>query len=109
MPVVAVGKLGYPDLAEKALIDEKCDMVMLGSLSLQTLIGAIKRMLKDWKYYVYRVPRSFINEFVEGGHPQCSQPKDIFWTRISAEIPKADKVKVVVIGGGPAGIVASKF
>ena len=30
VPVVAVGKLGYPDLAEKALRDNLCDMVMLG-------------------------------------------------------------------------------
>ncbi len=29
VPVVAVGKLGYPDLAEKALRDEMCDMIML--------------------------------------------------------------------------------
>lgn len=29
MPVVAVGKLGYPDIAEQALRDGDCDMVML--------------------------------------------------------------------------------
>ena len=29
VPVVAVGKLGYPDLAERALRDGMCDMVML--------------------------------------------------------------------------------
>ncbi len=29
VPVVAVGKLGYPDLAERALRDGTCDMVML--------------------------------------------------------------------------------
>ena len=27
---MGVGKLGYPDLAEKALKEKKCDMVMLG-------------------------------------------------------------------------------
>ena len=30
VPIVAVGKLGYPDLAEQALRDGKCDMIMLG-------------------------------------------------------------------------------
>ena len=30
VPIVAVGKLGYPDLAEQALRDGMCDMVMLG-------------------------------------------------------------------------------
>ena len=29
VPVVAVGKLGYPDIAEKAIRDGDCDMVML--------------------------------------------------------------------------------
>ena len=29
VPIVAVGKLGYPDLAEQALRDGKCDMIML--------------------------------------------------------------------------------
>ncbi len=29
VPVVAVGKLGYPDLAEKALLDGMCDIIML--------------------------------------------------------------------------------
>ena len=30
VPVVAVGKLGYPDVAERALREGSCDMVMLG-------------------------------------------------------------------------------
>ena len=30
VPIVAVGKLGYPDLAEAALRDGDCDMIMLG-------------------------------------------------------------------------------
>lgn len=30
VPVVAVGKLGYPDVAERALHEGSCDMVMLG-------------------------------------------------------------------------------
>jgi len=29
VPVVAVGKLGYPDLAERALREGQCDMIML--------------------------------------------------------------------------------
>jgi 2-enoate reductase len=30
VPVVAVGKLGYPDIAERALKRSQCDMIMLG-------------------------------------------------------------------------------
>ncbi|MBU1080796.1 MAG: enoate reductase, partial [Spirochaetes bacterium] len=74
VPVVAVGKLGYPDLSERALRSGDCDMVMLG-----------RPLLADpeWpnKAYSGRVEdivpcigdqEGCINEFVEGGHPQCA-------------------------------------
>jgi 2-enoate reductase len=112
VPVVAVGKLGYPDLAEKALIDEKCDMVMLGRPLLAD---------PDWCNKAYAgntesirpcigCQEACINEFVEGGHPQCAvNPRTSFEHEFSAEIPRAKKAKkVAVVGGGPAGIVASK-
>lgn len=108
VPVVAVGKLGYPDLAEAALRDEKCDMIMLG-----------RPLLADpqWPNKAYAgktedicpcigCQEGCLNEFVEGGHPQCAvNARTAFEEEFSAEIPKADvKKKVAVIGGGPAGI-----
>lgn len=112
VPIVAVGKLGYPDLAEKALRDEKCDMVMLARPLLAD---------PDWcnKAYAGKVDEIIpcigcqegcINEFVEGGHPQCAvNPRTAFEEEFSKEIPKAKKQKkVAVVGAGPAGIIASK-
>lgn len=112
VPVVAVGKLGYPDLAEKALRDEKCDMVMLGRPLLADA---------DWcnKAYAGKVAdirpcigcqEACINEFVEGGHPQCAvNPRTAFEEEFSLEIPKSDVIKkVAVIGGGPGGITAAE-
>lgn len=108
VPVVAVGKLGYPDLAEKALRDEMCDMVMLG-----------RPLLADpeWpnKAYAGRVEdirpcigcqEGCINEFVDGGHPQCAvNPRTGFEDVFPEEVVKAEKTKkVAVIGAGPAGI-----
>ncbi len=74
VPVVAVGKLGDPELAEEALRDEQCDMLMLG-----------RPLLADpeWpnKAFAGRVAEitpcigcheGCINEFVEGGPPQCA-------------------------------------
>ncbi|MDY7029877.1 MAG: hypothetical protein SVR04_16420 [Spirochaetota bacterium] len=74
VPIVAFGKLGYPDLAEKALGEHYCDMIMLA-----------RSLLADpeWpkKAYAGRVDEirpcigdqeGCINEFVEGGHPQCA-------------------------------------
>jgi 2-enoate reductase len=112
VPVVAVGKLGYPDLAEKALRDEQCDMVMLGRPLLADA---------DWcnKAYAGKVAdirpcigcqEACINEFVEGGHPQCAvNPRTAFEEEFSLEIPKSSVVKkVAVIGGGPGGITAAE-
>ncbi len=112
VPVVAVGKLGYPDLAEKALRENKCDMIMLG-----------RPLLADpeWCNKAYRgdcadirpcigCQEACINEFVEGGHPQCAvNPLTGFEDELAPEIPKAPVLKkIAVIGAGPAGIVAAE-
>ena len=112
VPIVGVGKLGYPDLAEQALRDEKCDMIMLA-----------RPLLADpeWPNKAFRgecekirpcigCHEGCIREFVEGGHPQCAvNPRTAFEEVFSRELPKApDQKHVAVIGAGPAGIVACK-
>ena len=108
VPVVAVGKLGYPDLAEQALRDKKCDMIMLA-----------RPLLADpqWpnKVYAGKVDKicpcigdqeGCINEFVDGGHPQCTvNPRtgheDIY---NGSELHPSKRIKTIaVVGGGPAG------
>ena len=107
VPVVGVGKLGYPDVAEKALRDGMCDMVMLG-----------RPLLADpeWpnKAYSGRVSEicpcigcqeGCINEFIDGGHPQCAVNPRTAFEHIFPSVPdKAEKVKkIAVVGAGPAG------
>lgn len=112
VPIVAVGKLGYPDFAEKALRDNKCDMVMLGRPLLADA---------DWcnKAYAGNVSKirpcigcqeGCLNEFVDGGHPQCAvNPRTAFEEEYPREVAKANTSKTVaVIGAGPAGIVAAE-
>jgi 2-enoate reductase len=111
VPIVAVGKLGCPDLAEKALRDGKCDMVMLA-----------RPLLADpaWpkKAYAGRsgeitpcigCQEGCVNEFVEGGHPQCAvNPRSAFEHIYPMEVAKSlSKKKVAVVGAGPAGITAA--
>ncbi len=111
VPVVAVGKLGYPDLAEKALRDEECDMVMLA-----------RPLLADpeWpnKAYAGRVEsirpcigdqEACINEFVNGGHPQCAvNPFTGFEDVLPRELsPAPQPKKIAVVGAGPAGIMSA--
>lgn len=108
VPVVAVGKLGYPDVAEKALRDGMCDMIMLG-----------RPLLADpeWpnKAYAGKVSEirpcigcqeGCINEFVDGGHPQCAvNARTGFEDSIPEIAAPAEKVKkIAVIGAGPGGI-----
>lgn len=111
VPIVAVGKLGYPDLAEKALREDKCDMVMLGRPLLAD---------PDWcnKAYAGKVDEirpcigcqeGCINEFVEGGHPQCAvNPRTSFEYIMPAVAgPAKKKKKICVVGAGPAGVFAA--
>jgi len=108
VPIVAVGKLGYPDLAETALREGRCDMVMLG----RPLLADPQWPQKAFAGQVDRIrpcigcQEACINEFVDGGHPQCAvNPRTAFELELPAEIPPAAKQrKVAVIGGGPAGV-----
>jgi 2-enoate reductase len=111
VPVVAVGKLGYPDLAEHALREGMCDMVMLA-----------RPLLADpeWpsKAYAGRISEicpcigdqeACLNEFIEGGHPQCAvNPRTGFEDLLCAELtPVSKPKKVVVVGSGPAGVLCA--
>jgi 2-enoate reductase len=111
VPVVAVGKLGYPDTAERALRDGFCDMIMLA-----------RPLLADpqWarKAYAGRIreitpcigdQEGCVNEFIQGGHLQCAvNPRTGFEERSPAVPQRTMKSKrIAVIGAGPAGITSA--
>jgi 2-enoate reductase len=111
VPVVGVGKLGYPDLAEAALRNGQCDMVMLGRPLLAD---------PDWcnKAYAGKTEdirpcigcqEGCINEFVEGGHPQCAVNPRTSFEHIFPVVqqPAARPRKIAVVGGGPAGVTVA--
>ncbi len=111
VPVVAVGKLGYPDLAERALRDNLCDMVMLGRPLLadpqwpnKVRTGRVSEITP-----CIGCQEACINEFVDGGHPQCAVNPRTAFEEIFPEVPpKADAPKkIAVVGGGPAGVVCA--
>jgi 2-enoate reductase len=111
VPVVAVGKLGYPDLAEQALREGSCDMVMLARPLLAD---------PDWpnKAYAGKVldicpcigdQEGCLNEIVEGGHLKCSvNPRTGFEDVLGRNlIPTLHPKKVAIIGAGPSGILCA--
>lgn len=112
VPIVAVGKLGYPDLAEKALRDEKCDMIMLARPLLADPEWPNKAMAGECNKIrpCIGCHEGCIREFVEGGHPQCAvNPRTAFEEVFSREIPaSATPQKIAVVGAGPAGVVSAK-
>lgn len=112
VPVVAVGKLGYPDLAESALRKGDCDMVMLG----RPLLADPEWPNKAFAGEVAHIrpcigdQEGCINEFVEGGHPQCAvNPRTGFEDILDgSELALAASPKrVAVVGAGPAGIMVA--
>jgi 2-enoate reductase len=111
VPVVGVGKLGYPDLAEQALRDGACDLIMLA-----------RPLLADpeWprKAYAGRVgeivpcigdQEACLNEFIHGGHIQCTvNPRTGFEEQIPRDAsPAASPKRVAVVGAGPAGVTCA--
>ena len=111
VPVVAVGKLGYPDLAEQALRDGKCDMVMLGRplLADPQWPNKARTGKVDQIRPCIGCQEACLNEFVEGGHPQCAvNPRTAFEELYPETPPQAEKpCKIAVIGAGPAGIMCA--
>ncbi|MEG1548286.1 MAG: FAD-dependent oxidoreductase [Clostridia bacterium] len=111
VPVVAVGKLGYPDLAEKALRSNMCDMIMLG----RPLLADPEWPNKAFSGRVGEIrpcigcQEGCINEFVDGGHPQCAvNPRTGFEDVMAEQLPQVDiKKKIAVVGAGPGGVMAA--
>ncbi len=108
VPVVAVGKLGYPDLAEKALRDGDCDMVMLGRPLLadpewcnKTYAGRVSQIIP-----CIGCQEGCLNEFVDGGHPQCAVNPRTAFEHLYPEVPAPAKEpkRIAVVGAGPAGV-----
>jgi 2-enoate reductase len=112
VPIVGVGKLGYPDLAERALRDGMCDMVMLARPLLAD---------PDWpnKAYAGRIDEIMpcigdqegcIHEMFHGGHIQCAvNPRTGNEHRLGdGPLPAAgERKKIAVVGAGPAGVTCA--
>ena len=111
VPVVAVGKLGYPDLAEQALRGGLCDLVMLARPLLADAHWAAKAYAGRTAEIVPCIgdQEGCLNEIIEGGHIQCAvNPRTGFEDVLEASPAPARQVKkVAVVGGGPAGITAA--
>lgn len=110
LPVIAVGRLHYPDVADKALVEGKADFIAIG------------RGLLSEPEWVHKVQRAKTDELMPclGCHEGCKwqmiaqQPTscainpicghEIEW----ALTPLKNRRSLLVVGGGPAGIEAAR-
>ena len=108
VPVVAVGKLGFPDLAERALRDGVCDMVMLARPLLADPHWAAKAYAGKVKEIIPCIgdQEGCLNRLFGGGHVECSvNPRTAFEDVCGDDtLPAPRKKKIAVVGSGPAGV-----
>ena len=110
VPVIAVGRLGYPDLAEKILAEGKADFIALG-----------RQLLADpeWPNKVKEKQRDDIRPCIgdhdgcmgrifEGKYISCTVNPQTGMEREFAIHPALQKKSILVIGGGPGGMEAAR-
>ncbi|MFC1966782.1 FAD-dependent oxidoreductase, partial [Chloroflexota bacterium] len=109
IPVIAVGKLGYPDLAERVLQEGKADFISLGRALLadpewpnkvkEGRLGDIRPCLADGDGCHGRIR--------QGKYLSCTVNPATGMEREMAITTAERKKSVLVIGGGPAGMEAA--
>ena len=110
VPVVGVGKLGFPDIAERALKKGDCDMIMLGRPLLADPEWPNKVFAGKNKEIIPCIgdQEGCLNSVIEGGHIQCAVNPRTSFEDIFETLPAADpKKKIAVVGAGPAGVMCA--
>lgn len=110
IPIIAVGRLGYPDLAEEVLAEGKADFIGLGRPLLadpewpnkvnREEFRAIRPCIGDYEGCLGRI--------VAGKYLSCTVNPQTGIERALAIAPAPEKKSVLVIGGGPGGMEAAR-
>lgn len=125
VPVIAVGKLGYPKLAEEILETGKADFIALGRPLLADPDWPIKvmegklddvRMCIGCHVCIQRSVGAVVGEMaryvgkgiVGGKHLSCALNPATGNEKEMALTPAQNKKNVLVVGGGPAGMEAAR-
>ncbi|MBI4304245.1 MAG: FAD-dependent oxidoreductase [Chloroflexi bacterium] len=109
IPVMTVGKLGFPELAESVLQEGKADFIMLGKGLLADPDWANKTQERRFEDI-----RPCIGDFEclrrarEGKYISCAVNPAAGIERRLAIRPARKKQSVLVIGGGPGGMEAAR-
>ncbi len=110
IPVIAVGRLQYPELAEQVLADNKADFVAIGRglLADPDLVNKVAARKADDIIPCIGCHEGCLWQMAEGKPTSCAvRPTtghEIEWPLL----PLGKKASLLVVGGGPAGIEAAR-
>ncbi len=108
--VIAVGKLGKPEVAERVLEEGLADFVMLGRPLLADPYWPAKVREGRTREVVHCIgdQEACLHELIQGGHPACSVNPYTGFEDVR-RLARAEKAKrVAVVGAGPAGCEAAR-
>lgn len=113
VPVITVGKLGNPDVAERVLEDGKADFISLGRPLLADPEWAIKvkeGRLSDLRRCICcnNCWERIFTKSREQGRLFCTVNPSLHRERAFEILPAPTKKKMVVVGGGLAGMEAAR-
>ena len=111
IPVIGVGRINHPDLAEKILAEKKADFVAIGRALLadpefvaKAKAGKTDRIRKCIACNQGCIDRLFVGKSATClVNPECGREGDY------PPPPAPRKRKVLVIGGGPGGLQAARL
>jgi 2-enoate reductase len=110
IPVITVGRLGYPELAERVLQEEKADFIALGRSLLadpewpnKVSVGRIE----DIRPCIGDYEACFVSHGKPGGYVSCTVNPTTGMEREFTLTQAGRKKSVLVIGGGPGGMEAA--
>jgi len=110
IPVIAVGKLGYPELAESVLQNKKADFVCLGRALLadpEWPNKVKKERLEDIRPCI-GCHEGCLKRIFDGKYISCAVNPATGMEREFTIKPAEQKKSVLVVGGGPGGMEAAR-
>jgi 2-enoate reductase len=110
IPVIAVGRLGYPDLAEKVLAEDRADFIALARPLLADPQWPAK--VKNGRFKEIRPCigdyDGCLGRIVKGKYISCSVNPQTGMEREFSLKPVPNKKSILVIGGGPGGMETAR-
>lgn len=110
VPVLAAGRMDDPDLAAQALRDGRCDMIGLAR-PLLTEPDYVRKVRNDELALIRPClccHEGCFGRAFDGAVGSCAVNPECARERLVGITPATEKKRVVVVGGGPAGLEAAR-